>query len=34
MQRQSNVTFVEDMEDDDEQFISNMKMIIDQNCKT
>ncbi|XP_070527986.1 uncharacterized protein [Cardiocondyla obscurior] len=30
-QKQSNITFVEDMEDDDEQFISNIKTIIDKN---
>ncbi|XP_011647996.1 uncharacterized protein LOC105434098 [Pogonomyrmex barbatus] len=30
-QKQSNVTHVEEPEDDDEQFISNMKMIIDKN---
>lgn len=34
MQKQPNITFTEDTEDDDEQFISNMKMIIDNNCKT
>jgi len=32
-QKQPNVIFVEDTEDDDEQFISNMKKIIDKNYK-
>lgn len=33
-QKQPNITFIEDMEDDDEQFILNMKTIIDKNYKT
>lgn len=33
IQKQPNVMFVEDTEDDDEQFISNMKQIIDKNYK-
>lgn len=33
-QKQPNVMLVEDIEDDDEQFISNMKNIIDKNYKT
>lgn len=32
-QKQPNVMLVEDAEDDDEQFISNMKKIIDNNYK-
>ncbi|XP_071643707.1 uncharacterized protein [Temnothorax longispinosus] len=30
----NNITFIEDTEDDDEQFILNMKTIIDKNYKT
>ncbi|XP_077254379.1 uncharacterized protein LOC143893180 [Temnothorax americanus] len=33
-QKQPNITFIEDTEDDDEQFILNMKTIIDKNYKT
>ncbi|XP_011686812.1 PREDICTED: uncharacterized protein LOC105449339 isoform X2 [Wasmannia auropunctata] len=32
-QKQANIIFVEETEDDDEQFILNMKTIIDKNCK-
>ncbi|XP_072746414.1 uncharacterized protein [Anoplolepis gracilipes] len=34
IQKQPNISLVEDTEDDDEQFISNMKEIIDKNYKT
>lgn len=33
-EKQPNITFTEDMEDDDEQFILNMKTIIDKNYET
>ncbi|XP_011883140.1 PREDICTED: uncharacterized protein LOC105570507 [Vollenhovia emeryi] len=33
-QKQPTITFVEDTEDDDEQFIANMQTIIDKNYKT